>query len=120
MTAPRDDPGLLRAAVVRLREWGGSALVREMSAIFSEDARTYLAAARVAVSDSDRVKAARAMHALKSSAGQLGAVRVQRLCERAEQNALAGDLSAAGSLFGEISAAIDRFDALLAATVPTA
>jgi HPt (histidine-containing phosphotransfer) domain-containing protein len=119
MTAPRDDSDLLQAAVVRLRDWGGYALVREMSAIFFEDAQAHLTTARVAASDGDPVKIARAMHALKSSAGQVGAIQVQRLCERAEQNALAGDIGAAGLLIGEISAAIERFHVLLLATMPT-
>jgi HPt (histidine-containing phosphotransfer) domain-containing protein len=118
MTPVQEDPDVVPAAVERLRHWGGNALVREMSAIFFEDAPTRLAAARAGVSDGDPAAVVRAMHALKASAGQLGAVRAQRLCNLAEQQARAGDLAGLGTSIDEIAEALNRFHTWLVTTAP--
>ena len=118
MTPVQEDPDVVPAAVERLRQWGGDALVREMSAIFFEDAPKRLAAARAGVSAGDPAAVVRAMHALKSSAGQLGAARAQRVCNLAEQQARAGDLAGLATSIDEIAQALNRFHTWLVTTAP--
>lgn len=56
--------------------------------MFASNAPRKLAAARAALSPVDAEEFAGAMHSLKSSAGQLGARRLQELCSKLESTAL--------------------------------
>lgn len=89
-------------AIARLHRFGGATLVRELIDLFSSGALERLAAARQAVDAGDSEGARAAFHALKSSAGQLGAVRMQALCEDAEQTAGRGDVAGAATLLAEL------------------
>lgn len=91
-------------AIARLHRFGGATLVRELMDLFSSGTRERLAAARHAVDAGDSEGARGAFHALKSSAGQLGAVRMQALCEDAEQTAGRGDVAGAAALLAELDA----------------
>ncbi len=76
-----------------LHRLGGDKLVAEMVKLFVEQGAERVSAARAGLQlrDADRVRAA--VHALKSSAGQLGAVSLQRMCaelEAAVTQSLAG------------------------------
>lgn len=80
-------------ALARLRKWGGEKLVREMVQIFLAQVPERVTAARQGIGASDPVEIERAAHALKSSCGQLGAVRMQVLCATIESLAARGNLS---------------------------
>ena len=98
---PDHEADALREAARRLHRFGGAALVRDIHAIFVEDAPARLAAARHGVAEGNPRAVVRAAHSLKATCGQIGAATMQRLCADAER--LAGD------------GAIDRVPPLLAA-----
>jgi HPt (histidine-containing phosphotransfer) domain-containing protein len=98
-------------ALKRLERFGGLKLRAELTTLFLEEAPSRVATARAAVAGGT-VEAVRAMaHMLKSSAGQMGAVRVQHLCERLESAELPPDLTRALS---EIDEEIVRYSEWLA------
>jgi len=112
MNAVPDSIGDLDA-LKRLERFGGLKLRVELTTLFLEEAPSRVATARAAVAAGD-VDAIRAMaHMLKSSAGQMGAVRVQFLCERLEAEALPSDLAGALS---EIDDEIARYSEWLETT----
>lgn len=76
-------------AISRLRDFGGDKLLRGMIDLFVQNAPVKAAAARTALDAGDAPGVRSALHGLKSSAGQLGAVTVQRACAAGET--LAGD-----------------------------
>lgn len=72
-------------ALERLRRFGGGKLLGEMIALFLVAAPERIAAAASAVAADDHNAAELALHSLKSSSAQLGAVRMQRLSAEGEQ-----------------------------------
>jgi HPt (histidine-containing phosphotransfer) domain-containing protein len=84
-----------RQALDRLRRFGGSRLIRGMIRTFLDAAPERVVAARRALAAGDTVGVAQAAHALRSSAGQLGAVGLQELCAEVERRAGAGEITAA-------------------------
>lgn len=92
-TGPFDD-----AALERLRRLGGDRLAREMGELFASLGAERVAAARAGVVYGDLDTIERAAHSLKSSAGNVGAVELQRLAESVERAAAEGrrDDAAAG------------------------
>jgi len=69
-------------ALKRLERFGGLKLCEELTTLFLQEAPARIAAARAALAAGD-IEAIRAVaHMLKSSAGQMGALRVQMICER--------------------------------------
>jgi HPt (histidine-containing phosphotransfer) domain-containing protein len=71
-------------ALKRLERFGGLKLREELTTLFLQEAPARIASARAALAAGD-IEAVRAMaHMLKSSAGQMGALRVQMLAERLE------------------------------------
>jgi HPt (histidine-containing phosphotransfer) domain-containing protein len=89
-----------RAALDRLRRFGGERLLRDMTAIFVEALGERVAAARAAVARSDPDGLEKAAHALRSSCGQFGAGLAARLSAEIESQA-AGGVSPA-SLAGSV------------------
>jgi len=85
---PRTDPD----ALARLERFGGRKLLHEMIALYLENAPGRLAAAADGVAAGDPVAAENALHSLKSSSAQLGALRLSRLCEEGEAIARGGRL----------------------------
>lgn len=82
-------------ALKRLERFGGLKLREELTTLFLQEAPIRIASARVALAAGD-IDAVRAMaHMLKSSAGQMGALRVQIICERLEGPDLPPDLARA-------------------------
>ena len=97
-----------QAALDRLVEWGGVKLLREMLRLFLENSRVRLNAMRgVLDSGGDLDEVHRGAHSLKSSAANLGAMRVSTLAGRLEEVAEAGDHDESARLFGELAAAYD-------------
>lgn len=82
-------------ALRRLERFGGLKLRDELTTLFLQEAPARIASARAALAGGD-IEAIRSMaHMLKSSAGQMGALRVQFICERLESPDLPPDLSRA-------------------------
>jgi two-component system, sensor histidine kinase and response regulator len=101
-------------ALARLRRFGGDKLVADMIDLFLASAPDRLSAAREAMLARDTGAAGRALHAIKSSAGQLGASALQQLCIDGERLAKAGDARALDALAGPLTAAFDAARAHLA------
>lgn len=89
-------------AIARLRRFGGDALVHEMidSVLASGPAR--LDTVRAAVAADDAESARGALHALKSSSGQMGARALQATCERGEALAGAGDVAGVAAMLPDL------------------
>lgn len=82
------------ASLDRLRSFGGEKLLRGMIDLFLANAPTKAADAREALDCGDSAALRAALHGLKSSAGQLGALSVHQACVAGEELASRGDLSA--------------------------
>ena len=94
-----------------LRRVGREALAKRMIDMFVASAPERVAAIRAAHAAGDLATAGRSAHSLKPSAGQLGAVRLQSVCQQIEDAGAAGDAATIGSLLpqldAELIAAID-------------
>jgi HPt (histidine-containing phosphotransfer) domain-containing protein len=99
---PTELASLDQSALDRLQRFGGGKLLREMIALFLAAAPERLAAARDGVENGDAPAAEMALHSLKSSSAQLGAMRMQRLCEQGEQLARTGVLDIVGFLIHDL------------------
>jgi HPt (histidine-containing phosphotransfer) domain-containing protein len=82
------------AALERLRGFGGEKLLGGMIELFVKNAPMKAADAREALECGDAAALRAALHALKSSSGQLGAVTVHQACVAGEELASRGDLTA--------------------------
>ena|SRR5205807_1129724 len=89
-----DTPVLDDSAIARLRGFGGEKLVRGMIELFVRNAPTRAAEAREALDCGDAAALRAALHGLKSSAGQLGALTVHQACIAGEELASRGELGA--------------------------
>lgn len=103
------------AAVARLRRVGGDKLLREMIDLFLTHAPARLESALSARDASDVEGIERAVHSLKSTAGNLGGRAVQHLAEEIEALAADRRFEAAAALlpelelrFGRLSSALQR------------
>ena len=85
-------PNTDAAALERLKRFGGGKLLSEMITLFLEAAPERINAALAGLAANDVKATEMALHALKSSSAQLGAMRMQRLCERGEALARSGTL----------------------------
>jgi HPt (histidine-containing phosphotransfer) domain-containing protein len=88
-----------------LVDLGDAETVREVITVFQRDTETRIQKLREAVAAGDAVQARAQAHAIKGSAGQVGAMDVSDLCRRIEAAALAQDLAAAGGLLPQLDTA---------------
>jgi HPt (histidine-containing phosphotransfer) domain-containing protein len=72
-------------AMAKLHKLGGEKFVRSMIDLFFDYAPKRIAAARAGEQAGDLVAIAKAVHPLKSSAGQIGAREIQELCSQIEK-----------------------------------
>jgi len=91
-------------AIVRLRKFGGDVLLHQMIDAMLAGAPGRIETLRVAVAAGDAGAARAALHSLKSTAGQMGAMAMAELCERGERLAGEGDLAAAAALLPALDA----------------
>ena len=89
-----EQPLLDDAAIERLRGFGGEKLVHGMIELFVKNAPVKAAEAREALDCGDSAALRAALHGLKSSSGQLGALTVHHACVAGEELASRGDLGA--------------------------
>ena len=93
------EPILDQTGSDRIRRVGGDALWHRMVEMFLANAPARMAG----LDDTADLKAVeQAAHSLKSSAGNLGATRLQYMAERIELAALAGDLDACVALCADV------------------
>ena len=106
----RDDelPATDPEALARLKRFGGDRLLSRMIALFLTAAPERIAAARTASAMGDVPAAELALHSLKSSSGQLGAVRMQQLSEQGEHHARRGSLDGVAQLADELEQELER------------
>jgi HPt (histidine-containing phosphotransfer) domain-containing protein len=83
---------------VRLERFGGRKLLNEMIALYLGSAPERLSAAAAGAAARDAAATENALHALRSSSAQLGAIRLARLCEEGEAIARAGMLEPVAEL----------------------
>ena len=102
MNKPTDfDP----AAIERLLKLGGAKFALDMIALFSSYGGQKIAEARQAQQAGDLPALATAAHPLKSSAGNVGAVRVQALATQIENSAGEQQAEQVNALVGELESA---------------
>lgn len=85
-----ESEGFDPAALEMLRRVGKDVLVARMVGMFVANAPTRLGAMRASLDSGDLDGLVHAAHSLKSSAGQLGAIRLQHLLASIETDARAG------------------------------
>jgi HPt (histidine-containing phosphotransfer) domain-containing protein len=90
------------AAVTRLQEMGGPALVRTLVRLVLEELPSRLARVEAAVQAHDPAELAPAAHSLISTTGNFGAFQVSELARRIELAAPAGDWRALGADAAEL------------------
>lgn len=100
------DPVLDPKALERLRRIGGDGLLKAMMTSFLEYGPERIADARAAVAANDAKALSEAGHALKSSAGNIGATSLQIAAQKVERDALLADASLA-ALADELVAAFE-------------
>jgi two-component system sensor histidine kinase/response regulator len=101
-------PATDRAALDRLRRFGGATLLGKMIDLFLVAAPERIEAAARADAAGDVEGVERALHSLKSSSAQLGAIRMQRLSEQGEHRAREGSLDGVAQLTSELEEELAR------------
>jgi HPt (histidine-containing phosphotransfer) domain-containing protein len=95
-------------ALDRLKRFGGGKLLGEMIALFLSVAPERVATARQAHEAGDLPTLERAMHSLKGSAAQLGALRLQQLSGEGERLARLGTLGGVPILMQKLDEELAR------------
>lgn len=113
-------PILDPAALERLRRLGGDAFLREMIGLFLDYAGRKVAEARQAGTEGNLPAIQQAAHPIKSSAGNVGATRVQALAAKVEQEARDGQVEALQGSLAELEAAFQEASAALTAELSPA
>jgi HPt (histidine-containing phosphotransfer) domain-containing protein len=91
-----------QSALERLRGFGGDKLLRGMIELFVRNAPGKAAEAREALDCGDSAALRASLHALKSSAGQLGAASIHQACIAGEELASRGELSSCATYLERI------------------
>jgi HPt (histidine-containing phosphotransfer) domain-containing protein len=103
-----EEPLFDASALDRLKRFGGRTLLDKMITLFLEAAPVRIAAARAALARNEVADVELALHSLKSSSAQLGAVRMQRLSAQGEQQARTGSLDGLLALTDELDHELAR------------
>jgi HPt (histidine-containing phosphotransfer) domain-containing protein len=101
-------PATDATALDRLKRFGGGSLLGQMIDLFLVAAPERIEAASRAEAAGDAEAVERALHSLKSSSAQLGAVRMQRLSEQGEHRARAGSLEGVAELTSALEEELAR------------
>jgi HPt (histidine-containing phosphotransfer) domain-containing protein len=101
------------AALERLKRFGGGKLLSEMISLYLAAAPERINAALAGLAANDVKATEQALHALKSSSAQLGAMRMQRLCARGEALARAGTLENVAGLVSSLEEEFPRVQSWL-------
>lgn len=95
------------AALERLRRLGGDEFAAKMVALFLSYTAEKLAEARQALADGKLAAVAKAVHPIQSSAGNVGAGRVQELAARIESRASDAPGDSLAPLVSELAEAFE-------------
>ena len=101
------------AAIERLRKLGGDKFASDMIGLFFSYGGKKVSEAKQAQQAGDLAGVANAAHPMKSSAGNVGAARVQALAAQLEQAAKSGNSDAIAGLVGEFESAFAETRTLL-------
>ncbi|HEX9161588.1 MAG TPA: response regulator [Thermoanaerobaculia bacterium] len=103
---PVADEPIVSGTIEYLQQVGGQDenFLRDLIALYIEDAGTRIAAMRGALDVKNASELASAAHALKSSAGNIGAMTVRSLAESIEQIGRAGSIDGAGEIMARLEA----------------
>ena len=101
------------AAIERLLKLGGPKFTLEMIDLFGSYGGKKIAEARQAQQAGNLAALAEAVHPLKSSAGNVGAVRVQKLAAQVESSAREQKAELAGAQLDELEGAFARAKSIL-------
>jgi HPt (histidine-containing phosphotransfer) domain-containing protein len=101
-------PSTDMASLERLKRFGGGKLLSEMISLFIEAAPERIAAARAGVAAKNINATEMALHSLKSSSAQLGAMKMQRLSEAGERLAHSGTLDGVASIVQDLESEFPR------------
>jgi HPt (histidine-containing phosphotransfer) domain-containing protein len=101
-------PSTDAASLERLKRFGGGKLLSEMISLFIAAAPERIAAARAGLEAKDANATEMALHSLKSSSAQLGAMKMQRLSEAGERLAHAGSLDGLESIVQDLESEFPR------------
>lgn len=115
-TSPSSDdelPSTDPASLERLKRFGGGKLLGEMISLFIAAAPERIGAARAALAAGDSSAIEMALHSLKSSAAQLGAMQMQRLSARGEQLAHGGSMDGIDRIMKDLEEEFPRVQAWL-------
>lgn len=100
-------------ALGRLEEWGGEDLILKMLQLFLEHAPERMDQIRTGASDGALDVTERGAHSLKSSAGNLGARRLQSLAAEVEERAASGDGAGVRSMLPDLESAYTETETAL-------
>ena len=106
--------------LVRLRTLGGDSLIRKLVAVFGEFARDRVRDAVTAGQSGDLDALARAAHAIRSSAGNVGALHLLEISTALERTARAGQSAPIPELVSELQTAYTATSAYLATALQEA
>jgi len=102
------DLDLDSSAIIRIRRIGGDPLVAKMIASFLDHAPNRIESARRGGLAGDLGMVARAAHSLKSTAANVGASRLQRICTELETAAAGMDEAGVAHLLEQLGPAFER------------
>ena len=108
------DPGKIAGLQTFAR--GNPTFLRDITALFREDALLRLHELRDSAATGNMEAVARAAHSLKSSSGNIGATRMYSLCATIESNAREGTLQNAVEMVDQLAGELDRALEVLTAT----
>lgn len=108
-----DSTDLDPAALERLQRLGGQKFTDKMIGLFLSYGSEKLIEARTAQQAGDLDAVEKAVHPIKSSAGNVGAVRMQQLAADAELRAREHQADAVSGLIDELEAAFEAVQPLL-------
>lgn len=103
-----DHDAVMDAQLARLDKLGGPAFVRKMVRLFLDIVPQRLASIEQGLRTGDLPAVEQAAHALKSSAGNLGAVVAQELCEQMEGLAGAGKSDSLPALLEQLRQSLEQ------------
>ncbi|MDQ2667492.1 MAG: Hpt domain-containing protein [Gemmatimonadota bacterium] len=103
-----DLPSTDEASLERLKRFGGGKLLSEMISLFLAAAPERIGAARAGLNAKDANATEMALHSLKSSSAQLGAMKMQRLSEAGERIAHSGTLDGVESIVQDLESEFPR------------
>ncbi|HPA45667.1 MAG TPA: Hpt domain-containing protein [bacterium] len=100
-------------ALERIRGIGGDDLLTKMIALFIQNVEKRLREASEGKAAGDSEAVGRAAHSIKSSSGNVGAVRLQRIAQEIERLAMEGNIRRATDRIAELEGAFSEVKAHL-------